>query len=56
LIYLDHHATTPVAPEVREATLPYLQQHFGNPSSVHEYGAVAAGLRAARHRVHSERE
>lgn len=33
LIYLDHNATTPVAPEVLEAMLPHLQQHFGNPSS-----------------------
>jgi cysteine desulfurase len=42
LIYLDHNATTPVAPEVRDAMAPYLEQHFGNPSSAHEYGAVAA--------------
>ena len=32
-IYLDHNATTPVAPEVAEAMWPYLTEHFGNPSS-----------------------
>lgn len=37
-IYLDYNATTPVAPEVAEAMLPYLQEHFGNPSSSHWYG------------------
>lgn len=41
-VYLDHHATTPVADEVREAMLPYLDQHFGNPSSTdHKYGYEA---------------
>jgi cysteine desulfurase len=33
VIYLDHNATTPVAPEVLDAMLPYLREHFGNPSS-----------------------
>ena len=37
-IYLDHNATTPLLPEVVEAMLPYLQEHFGNPSSTHPYG------------------
>jgi len=37
-IYLDYNATTPIAPEVAEAMLPYLQEHFGNPSSSHWYG------------------
>lgn len=32
-IYLDHASTTPLAPEVREAMLPYLGDRFGNPSS-----------------------
>ena len=40
-IYLDHNATTPIAPEVLEAMRPYLQDRFGNPSSAHRYGAVA---------------
>jgi cysteine desulfurase len=38
-IYLDHNATTPVAAEVLSAMLPYLERHFGNPSSSHAYGA-----------------
>jgi cysteine desulfurase len=40
-IYLDYNATTPVAPEVLEAMLPYLAEHFGNPSSSHAYGRRA---------------
>jgi cysteine desulfurase len=37
-IYLDYNATTPVAPEVLDAMLPYLGEHFGNPSSTHPCG------------------
>jgi len=37
-IYLDHNATTPVLPEVVDAMLPWLKEHFGNPSSNHVYG------------------
>lgn len=37
-IYLDYNATTPHAPEVIEAMRPYLEEHFGNPSSSHGYG------------------
>ena len=37
-IYLDYNATTPLLPEVVDAMLPYLQEHFGNPSSRHHYG------------------
>ncbi len=40
-IYLDHNATTPVLPEVVDAMLPYLREHFGNPSSGHVYGRRA---------------
>jgi cysteine desulfurase len=39
-VYLDHNASTPVLPEVLEAMLPYLSQHYGNPSSTHVYGRV----------------
>ncbi|NDU91533.1 MAG: cysteine desulfurase [Ferrovum sp.] len=41
-IYLDYNATTPVAPEVVDAMLPFLHEHFGNPSSTHPYGCFAA--------------
>src|SRR6266568_1744521 len=37
-IYLDYNATTPIDPVVVEAMLPYLSEHFGNPSSSHSYG------------------
>jgi cysteine desulfurase len=40
-IYLDHNATTPLLPEVVDAMLPYLREHFGNPSSGHVYGQRA---------------
>lgn len=41
-VYLDYNATTPVAPDVVAAMLPYLAEHFGNPSSSHVYGQRAA--------------
>jgi cysteine desulfurase len=37
-LYLDYNATTPVAPSVREAMLPFLGERFGNPSSSHALG------------------
>jgi len=37
-VYLDNAATTPMAPEVLEAMLPYMQSFFGNPSSTHAFG------------------
>ncbi len=40
-IYLDYNATTQVDPAVREAMLPSLAEHFGNPSSAHAYGKMA---------------
>ncbi|MCX8019038.1 MAG: cysteine desulfurase [Chitinophagaceae bacterium] len=40
-IYLDNAATTPLDPEVLEAMLPYLKEHFGNPSSIYSYGREA---------------
>ncbi|MEK6779568.1 MAG: cysteine desulfurase family protein [Candidatus Deferrimicrobiota bacterium] len=37
-VYLDHNATTPVHPEVREAVAPFMAELFGNPSSIHWAG------------------
>lgn len=37
-VYLDHAATTPLAPEVFLAMQPYFSEEFGNPSSIHEKG------------------
>jgi len=40
-IYLDHNATTPLLPEVVDAMLPFLREHYGNPSSGHVHGQRA---------------
>lgn len=37
-IYFDNAATTPLDPQVLEAMMPYLTNHFGNPSSIYSYG------------------
>ena len=37
-VYLDNAATTPMAPEVFDAMVPYMKEHFGNPSSTHAFG------------------
>lgn len=51
-IYLDYNATTPVDPAVTEAMLPYLREHFGNPSSSHVLGKTAhAAVDQARREV-----
>jgi cysteine desulfurase len=41
MIYLDYNATTPMCDQARAAMLPYLDRHFGNPSSVHAAGREA---------------
>jgi cysteine desulfurase len=62
-VYLDHAATSPVHPEVIEEMIPYLTEHFGNPSSIHQYGrrarkvlddartAIAASIGASRNEI-----
>jgi len=40
-IYLDYNATTPLDPEVADMMRPYLEGHFGNPSSAHLHGLTA---------------
>jgi cysteine desulfurase len=40
-IYLDYNATTPIDPRVGAAMLPYIREHFGNPSSSHAIGVTA---------------
>ena len=40
-VYLDHNATTPLDPAVREAMMPWFGERFGNASSRHEYGRAA---------------
>src|SRR5260370_8115533 len=42
-VYLDHNATTPVAPEVLAAMLPYYSEEYGNASSIHTFGQRARG-------------
>ncbi len=51
-IYLDHNASTPLLPEVLDAMLPYLREHYGNPSSTHPYGRIMlAAVEQAREQV-----
>ncbi|MDO9052517.1 MAG: cysteine desulfurase family protein [Gallionella sp.] len=58
-IYLDYNATTPVALDVADAIQPFLDVHFGNPSSSHVYGwsarqAVAAARALVAALIHAE--
>src|SRR5512138_1059313 len=51
-IYLDYAATTPVDPRVLAAMLPFFDQDFGNPSSIHRFGQRAeAAVETAREAV-----
>jgi cysteine desulfurase len=49
-VYLDHAATTPLRPDVRDAMAPFLDERFGNPSSIHRWG------RQARNALEESRE
>lgn len=52
MVYLDYNATTPLAPEAREAMMPFLHGGYGNPSSIHAAGREArAGVDEARDRL-----
>jgi cysteine desulfurase len=44
MIYLDYNATTPIAPEVLEAMMPYLTTEWGNPSSSYKFGSKLKGV------------
>jgi len=51
-IYLDYNATTPIDPAVGQAMLPFINEHFGNPSSGHAYGiATKKAIDTARKQV-----
>jgi cysteine desulfurase len=51
-VYLDNAATTPLDKAVLEAMLPYMTEHFGNPSSIHGFGSkVRAAIEQARKKV-----
>jgi cysteine desulfurase len=51
-IYLDHNASTPIAPEVLDAMMPFLTTKFGNPSSPHSFGVECrAGVEEAREQL-----
>jgi cysteine desulfurase len=56
-VYLDNAATTPMAPEVLEAMMPYFTDFFGNPSSSHAFGrktktAIEAARRTVANHLH----
>jgi cysteine desulfurase len=51
-VYLDNAATTPLDPVVLETMLPYMQQHFGNPSSTHSFGReTRSAIEKARKKI-----
>ena len=52
VIYFDNNATTRIAPQAREAMAPYLDELYGNPSSIHGFGSrVGRALDRARGQV-----
>ena len=51
-VYFDNNATTQVAPEVRDAMMPFFGELYGNPSSMHAFGGqVASYVTKAREQV-----
>lgn len=52
MLYLDHAATTPLAPDVLEAMTPFLVEYYGNPNSLHQAGrATRRAIEDARQEV-----
>jgi cysteine desulfurase len=52
MIYLDYNATTPLCKPARDAMLPYLDEFFGNASSIHQAGRHArAAIDTARDKI-----
>lgn len=52
MIYLDHNATTPIAPEVLDAMMPYFTTEWGNPSSSYKFGSkLKTVIETAREQV-----
>ncbi|MCI5142505.1 MAG: aminotransferase class V-fold PLP-dependent enzyme, partial [Candidatus Electrothrix sp. ATG1] len=52
VIYMDNNATTRIAPEVLEAMMPFLQDCYGNPSSMHTFGGqVGQAVKKARTQI-----
>lgn len=53
-VYLDNAATTPMLPEVIDEMLPFMRDHFGNPSSTHAFGRkTKTAIEQARRRISS---
>ncbi|MBP5319555.1 MAG: cysteine desulfurase NifS [Kiritimatiellae bacterium] len=51
-VYFDNNATTRVAPEVRDAMMPFFGERYGNPSSMHAFGGqVAKDVKRAREEI-----
>ncbi len=49
VVYMDNNATTAVDPEVLEAMLPFFEESYGNPSSVHTFGGrVSSSIERSR--------
>lgn len=52
MIYLDHNATTPLDEKVLDAMLPYLNQVYGNPSSLYRLGRISrSAIDTAREQI-----
>lgn len=51
-VYMDHASTTPLRPEALKAMLPFFEEDFGNPLSIHSFGdAPREAMEAARGKV-----